>query len=266
MKTITHKDPANIFVFDIDGTLMEPGGNKADDESLSALKQISHFGKIVLASARPVQGIINLNIGNEVKVDYLIALNGALIQCATEVIKSFPVTGMVVDFFLDNRRKFNNLWFYTKEDWFSNNLYSPEVTNERIAVSIQPFLLDEYKRDHYVLKITVVHPEDIKDLIGADIADEVEISTSNLSYSEIHSRDTNKYLAVKSLFPEDNFRIFSFGDSDNDWDLLRGSFFSCTVSNASNKAKEASGYIAKSPYGEGISQCVSYVINSFLSE
>ena len=49
-----------IFVFDLDGTLMPQSNNLIDIEGVSALSVASLYGDIILASARPLKGMMNL--------------------------------------------------------------------------------------------------------------------------------------------------------------------------------------------------------------
>lgn len=255
------QESKNIFVFDVDGTLLKPSGNRIDDNAIEALKKVSQFGKVVLASARPLRGITNLYSNSEIKVDNIIALNGALISTHQNSSKSVPIQPTVSNYFLANSQTFQNLWFYTADIWFSNNLTSNEYSVEKTAVLFNAVSLDDYNQEP-VLKITVVAEREIEKLYS--ISNEIEVTTSNENYIEIQSKQTNKFLASKILFGDD-VRIFAFGDSNNDYELLKNSFFSCAVANATAQVKSVSKFISQFKYGEGVLDSVTFVTNKFFN-
>ena len=172
----------NIFVFDVDGTLLKPSGNRIDDKAIEALKKVSQFGKVVLASARPLKGITNLYSDSEIKIDNIIALNGALISTHENFPKSFPIKNEVSNYFLSNSHTFQNLWFFTADIWFSNNLTSSEYSVEKNAVSFNAVSLENYNQEP-VLKITLVTEGKFENL--QSISNDIEITTSNENYIEI---------------------------------------------------------------------------------
>ncbi|MBK6484281.1 MAG: HAD hydrolase family protein [Chitinophagaceae bacterium] len=65
------------------------------------------------------------------------------------------------------------------------------------------------------------------------------------------------------MFVDSDVRIFSFGDSNNDIELLKKSFFSCAVANATAQAKEVSKYVSTLKYGKGVLDSVNFVAHKF---
>lgn len=251
----------NIFIFDIDGTLLKPSDNRIDDKAIEAIKKASHFGKIILASARPLKGITNLYSASDIKVDHIIALNGALISTNENSSKSFPIQSKVSNYFLTNSQIFKNLWFFTVDFWYSNNLTSTEYSVEKNAVSFNAVSLDNYNHEP-VLKITLVDERDFEKLNS--ISNDIEVTISNEKYIEIQSKQTNKFLASKNLFGDD-VRMFAFGDSNNDFELLKNVFFGCAVANATPQVKSVSKFISEFQFGEGVLDSVNFVTNKFFN-
>lgn len=244
---------------------MKPSQNKFDKESIVALNKAMKYGEIVFASARPLRGILNLFSDNGVQANHVISLNGSLISSFSKTAHMFPISDEVVNYFLERIHTFRNIWFYTEKEWYSSNINSTEYSIERDAVSFNALLLKNY-RSEKVLKVTVVmegeNRSEIQQLYS--LLDEIQISASTNSYLEIQSKVTNKYLATRWICPGLENRIFAFGDSDNDIDLLKNSFFSCCVSNASQGAKSVSGFISDQKYGRGALDSVEFVIKTFM--
>jgi len=63
----------------------------------------------------------------------------------------------------------------------------------------------------------------------------------------------------------DDVRIFAFGDSNNDYELLKNSFFGCAVANATTQVKSVSKFISQFKYGEGVLDSVTFVTNKFFN-
>ncbi|MBK6484280.1 MAG: HAD hydrolase family protein [Chitinophagaceae bacterium] len=203
------KSIKDIFVFDVDGTLLPPSGNKFDEESKTALTSVSKYGDVILASARPLQGIENLFLKEEIKINHIIALNGALTATENKISKRFPIASGIVNYFISNSNAFNNLWFFTENVWYSSNLNSKEYSVERNAVSFDAVSMDNYQQES-VLKITIVSKSEINSTIQQlkSISEEIEITTSNDSYFEIQSNKTNKFWQAKNCLLIQMFGFF----------------------------------------------------------
>ena len=251
----------NLFVFDIDGTLMAPSSSKIDPEALIAIARVKEYGEVVLASARPLEGILNLDPG---KIDHIIALNGSLVFSSGKIKASFPLPQEVVSNFLYRHNDYKNIWFYSEDIWYAGNAATAEYYQEKNAVSFNASPLDAYNGQE-ILKITIVDPGDMNRLIDEiSHLKSIRGNFSNENYIEITSVETDKYSAIKYIINDPGLRLFTFCDSDNDLTLLKNSFYGCVPSNASPSTKEATSYISGLKYGQGVLDSVEHLVKYVL--
>jgi len=253
----------NLFVFDVDGTLMAPSSNRIDSEALEAIARVKEYGEVALASARPLKGILNLDPG---AIDHVIALNGSLVFSSGKIRASFPLPREFVCSILYKHNDYKNIWFYSEDTWFAADTSTVEYYQEKYAVSYDAAPLDSYDAQE-ILKITIVDPGEIDKIID-EISQlkSIKGNFSNENYIEINSIEADKYSAISCLINDPEVRLFTFCDSDNDLSLLKNSFYGCVPANASANAKAAASYISEFRYGEGVLDSVNHALSTILRQ
>ncbi len=249
-----------IFVFDVDGTLMQNSQNSFDLCGVEALLKAAEFGEIIIASARPLDGILFLFDNLPLKPKAIIALNGAITYLDNKIIEysyiSQPLVKKITDTFKENCE----IWFYTKNYWFYLNTVSDYRQKEIFSVGFSPRPAEEIKQEDKILKMTLIS-DNLKNMMTDNLQLNQKLSfyTSNPGYMEAAAFDVGKDKAlnnIKNFLNIEKATVFAIGDSDNDITLLKNADFSCTVGNASNGAKKYSRYSSKDFYGEGALDCV----------
>lgn len=256
----------NIFVSDIDGTLTASCNPFLDTYGIKALQRASKLGEVVLASGRPFQGIINMYSHKDLIIDYIVALNGAHILYKNKTLKTYPIPQDIVNYFLNVKHQYSNIWFYTKDTWYASSLETEVYRKEVKGVRHRALTLSDYKSQE-VLKILVVGGKKIQD-ITCDFNNNlkgVHITASSDSYIEIFSSKINKYLALQEILKNTNGRIFSFGDSYNDLEMIGNSFYGCVVSNAELPLKKIANYISSYKYGRGVYDSLNHIEKKFFN-
>lgn len=254
----------NIFVTDIDGTLTDPCKPSLDAYGIKALQKALKLGEVILASGRPFQGIISMYSQEDLIIDYIIALNGAHILYKNKTFKTYPISLDIIKYFLQVKQQYLNLWFYTEEAWYASSLETEVYCKEVKGVNHQALPLKDYNFQE-VLKILIVEEKNLKE-VTVDLKNNlkgVHITTSSNSYIEIFSSNINKYLAVEEVVKNTKSRIFSFGDSYNDLEMITNSFFGCAVNNAVKSLQEKAHYISSYKYGKGVYDSLNYIERKF---
>lgn len=249
-----------IFVFDIDGTLMPNSENSIDFYGVEALIKAAEFGEVIIASARPLRGILFLFDDLPVKPKAIIALNGAIIYLDSKIIEYSHIPGYLVKRLTDIFKNKCEIWFYTKDSWFYLNTVSGYREKEVHSIGFLPRPAGEIKQEDKILKMTLISdkPESLKVNVP-ELNQELSFYSSNPGYLEATALNVGKDRALNSIKDFLNIKkatVVAIGDSDNDITLLKNADFSCTVGNASNKAKKYSMYSSENFYGEGAKDCV----------
>jgi Cof subfamily protein (haloacid dehalogenase superfamily) len=256
----------NIFVSDIDGTLTDSCSPSLDIYGIKALQRASKLGEVILASGRPFKGIRSMYSYEDLNIDYIVALNGAHILYKNKTFRTYPISRNIIDYFLSVQHQYLNIWFYTKNDWYASSLETEAYSKEVKGVNHHALPLSDYKLQD-VLKILVVEEKKIQNVVCnfKNIFSGVNISTSSNTYIEIFSSRINKYIAVKEIFKNSDVRIFSFGDSYNDLEMIKNSFFGCAVSNAVLLLKKTANYISSYKHGRGVYDSLNHIEKNFFN-
>lgn len=251
----------NIFAFDIDGTLMKFSSPKIDQYAEMSIKEAKKLGEVVLASARPYRGITSLYNSN-LSIDHIVALNGAHIISRNKE-KMVPIPTEIAKILISQRYNYPNFWIYTKKGWYADNISTPECKKEIHGVNFEPYSFAEYENDE-ILKILIVLNENIQETIEKirNISNDITVVTSSDTFIEIFSSKINKFKAIQSLYTGEA-RIYSFGDSNNDEEMIKNSFWGSAVNNATDNVKSSAKYISKYKYGQGVYDAMHIIKSKF---
>lgn len=256
------------FVFDIDGTLMKPSQSHFDQEGIEAIKLASKYGKVVLATARPLTGVLNILPKSLLHLDFIIALNGALTYSNSKTTNIIPLSPNFINHLIENKAKFKNLWFFSQDNWYANDMTTSECKKEEISIQSSCSHIDTYKEFEMILKVTIVDEVDnnnfLKSLCENKFNQTIYYANSHSNFHEFNSISTNKYLAIKVI--ADGNKYYAIGDSDNDIEILQNSDFGCCVGNSSFAAKQSSKYISPLEFGKGAYDCLNRIIKHAANE
>lgn len=243
-----------VFIFDIDGTLIPPSSNFIDENTLDLLVSLSKKNKVILASARPYLGILNLIPKSLHKCFDYTALNGAftILNNIKHYCKPIPI-----EIFKGILNSYNSLdlWTYTIDEWFSNNLNSNFYKREASAVSLKAKKIEDYNTINDIHKIIIVgNYVDLEKLKKYD--HKLEIYNSNNCYIEINNFNVNKSTFLENEYFQ-NKLIVAFGDADNDIPLVKKSNFFFSMNRASENLKKISNFHLENNYYDGIVEALN---------
>src|SRR5699024_12045555 len=117
-------------------------------------------------------------------------------------------------------------------------------------------------------KITVYDPnkksEALKDHLQTSFLDQVYIVASEPAWLDVTNRDTHKGETVKklqNLLGVNKEETMSFGDGENDVELMNIAKYSFAMKNASENTKEAADFITKSNDENGVLKTIQKIID-----
>lgn len=243
----------NLYVTDLDGTLLNKKGRLSEFTKTNLQKLIDSGVNITFASGRNIVEMKHALEGLKPRLPIL-SLNGSIISdfYTDEIIYSYPIKNnnkKIIEAFANSeyfistisKDKKYNLYFKGSSD--NNRLKLIKKINRPKSINI-PTDIDE----DLILLAAGGNKKEI------DIIENKIISTPNLfidrwesvyfdSYwISVQSIESNKGLAAKKLASEirDIDKIICFGDSSNDITLFEHADISYAVDNAIDKLKEIS--------------------------
>lgn len=269
-----------LIAMDLDGTLMGPDHLTVTEKTKSALQKAHEMGiKTVIATGRTLSVIENV-LEQVPFIDYIIYSNGAAVfdRCKGENIYINPIPFDIVNkliVILEDYPVYYELYANgcansqaDKTGYFKNKDLPQEfldlyMENIKIHGSIADFA-----KENRIEKINLFYFEgeyydEIKErILSVDNIDHTSPVSGDL---EITFSGVNKGEALSQMCKELSFtadEVMSFGDADNDIEMLRFAGYGIAMGNASDECKEAAKYVTLSNADDGIAAAIEkFVFN-----
>lgn len=253
------------IAIDLDGTLLN-SKHEVSDFSKHILRKLSGDGvKIILASARPIQSVINIarNIGlpdspmiggngaiianNKDNIFYKKSIEKNEIVTLFEMLKSHPLRAQLT------------VHIYSDFAWFIPFL-TPKAQEEINIIGFPPTQIGESVFDFIssAQKIMIVGSPHIlaefKQFVESNLS-HVSCVFSKADSLEMNTLGVSKYTGVAAyaqLFDFSISEVIAFGDGDNDEHMLRNCGIGVAMENATILAKKAAAYLTKSNNEDGV--------------
>lgn len=263
-----------VLAFDIDGTLTNSQKVITDATKNVIFKAAEKGCKIVIASGRPLQGL--LDFAKELKLaensGYILALNGGkIISCidgSVIVDKKVPMRYYKEIYDLSKMHGVNLLTYE------GDSVISEDIDDEYLNVETRICKLGKikvpnlYERLNFeVNKFLMTGPGEYLAEVEKDVYeklhDRMDVYRSEPFFLEILPKNVNKATALEQLIGilgVNREELMTFGDSYNDLTMIQYAGFGVAMGNAKDVIKENADYIAPSNDEDGIVE----VINKFI--
>lgn len=252
-----------IFVFDLDGTLIETG-EKLNKSLTKILTKLVHQSRVLIATARHPLGVQYVF---EPNFDFIptISLNGAGLHlknwCTFDKSISFPEKTVLR---LYEKFSENNITatFYGKEFWAVNKITS-SIEREANVTGMIPLLWENHYAES-ILKILAIDDVEkirgIRSQISLEFPGMIQMSSSFDKYLEISPSGVFKCLFLPEFInsylmkerKKEKPNILFFGDSENDIQCAKVADATWTFESSPEELKALSKGILQDKSYEGV--------------
>lgn len=269
-----------IIATDLDGTLMSPDHITVTENTVKTLQKAHDFGvKFAIATGRTLA--VTNNVRAQVPfVDYIIYSNGAgVYDCNTDkVIYSDYMPKDIVEKivnFLDKYPVYYEVYSggvpcvqSDRAKYFKNNGLPDEFIDEYMQSVSQYDNLPEFVKNNDVEKINLYYFDgeylaEIQDYLFS--LDDIDCTSPVMGDIEMTFNGVNKGKALDGIcsqFGIDKNEAMSFGDADNDIDMLQYCEYGFAMANGSEICKKNAKYQALSNAEDGVAVAVrQYVLS-----
>lgn len=263
-----------ILAFDIDGTLTNSDKIITEGTKGAIFKAMEKGCKVVIATGRPVQGIVDYAKELKLKENggYILALNGGrIISCADDKVLSdikVPMEYYKEIYELSKKHGVNLLTYE------GDSVISEDIDDEYLNVESRICHLDKIKVPNLLERLTFEVNKFLMTAEGSYLAevekdvyeklhDRMDVYRSEPFFLEILPPDINKASALETLLGILGFKreeLMAFGDSYNDLTMIKYAGLGVAMGNAKDVVKENADYIAPTNDEDGIVD----VINKFI--
>lgn len=263
-----------LLALDMDGTLLKNDGTISTLTKKSLLEAKNKDVKIVIATGRPIEGVMSylneLNlIGDE---EYVLAYNGSVVyntKTLTPLIKN-GITGKdTKDIYHLSEKLGVGFHGFTEEGCIApkKNIYTDgEELHNKVKILITNFDND-IKDTDFIIKVMMVDEPSKLDSIIKSIPSEFykrfNIVRSTTFMLEFMNKDCNKTAGLKALSNHlniNNSEIIAFGDAENDIDMIEYAGLGVAMYNASDLVKSKADFITCSNENDGIKKVIDIYI------
>ncbi len=246
--------------FDVDGTLLSHKTKRVPPSARAALEKLKAAGiPCIVATGRQISEMEKLPIA-DIAFDGYLTLNGQLMLDGNKnIIFSKPITGHVKEFLI---RKFQERAFpalLVEEKYTYLNFVTDHVCAVQEAISSEVPPLDTYKGGEIYQVCAYLRPNEEYHL--APIAGDSVITRWHFGGMDVVAKGGGKvsgireYLDAAGLKPEE---IISFGDGENDVEMLRFAGIGVAMGNAVEEAKEAADFVTADIDDDGIEKALKH--------
>jgi len=261
-----------LIALDIDDTLTKADGS-ISEQGLAAARQVQRLGKIViLASARPPQGvqaIASLLCHGVYRICYL----GALIQDAEgQDLQRLTIDmDIAIDIakFADKNKisltiTIRDIEYHTQGQMrlSMTKHYSINSAETLLTKGEPPTLIGTVGHEHSLMLyeyVTKRHPTAVH---TARTFDGNSTCLSTLVVN-IHAQKGRALKTICSLLSVRLKDVLAIGDSESDITMFRVAGVSVAVANASQSAKDAASMVAPGQNGEGVEWALNHLVQPY---
>lgn len=261
-----------LIGFDLDDTLLN---NKREIQDILGLKQaIKNNVKICFCSGRPYLDSVK-NYYKDLgltKDTYYVAYNGVVIYNIADdsvlysnklAISDIKIINDIIDEKINNYFSKDNFikYIYNENNEVIANGYSKYVQIENTNNNAKIIIGDYLKYNAYKFMISG-KPEFISELykyVKDELSENYETFISMPCYIEVIKKGVDKYdglYRVSQAYGYKENEIMAFGDSMNDYTLIKKSYIGVAMGNSVEKIKEIADFITEDNDNYGITKAL----------
>ncbi|WP_195986463.1 HAD-IIB family hydrolase [Clostridium sp. D53t1_180928_C8] len=250
-----------LLASDLDGTLVV--GNNLSYENKKAILDLNNKNDIfVVSTGRPYNGVIFLEDQHDIKIDYYVLLNGAIILDKNKntvkhnIIKRETIKSIINFYYKEGIKLSVESGYFTY--LLSDFDYLPYDNTKRVN-SIEEINEEISLISMYLPEAKIEDIEVIKDNINSVYNNEV-IAYRNINYIDIVPIGCSKGNGVKYVVEKENIEetnVYTIGDSWNDISMFEVTDNSFTFHHVEDELKSNVKYVVKS-----VADC----INNFMKK
>lgn len=236
--------------FDMDGTIVSFTTHKISDKDIAAINKLRESGILVFISSGRDKNNIMKVLDNTLEVDGFVSMNGNLNVIDDEIISEHFMDEDDVRFIVDASKRLNfALSLFTREGVVLNMADDKvhavhdhvEVPIPKIASLDDLDLSKVFQMNSYTTR--AFDEENLVPYMNNSV-----FKRWNDDFADINSKKTSKLKGINKIIEKLGIDIkdtISFGDSENDLEMIKGTGVSVAMANAMPVIKDAATYITK---------------------
>lgn len=263
-----------LIALDMDGTLLN-SKKEISEKNREAIKKAKELGVyVVLASGRPIDGLVNFLgeldlIGDD---DYVLSYNGCLVQKtkSRDVVCDVTITGKDFKYLLGLAKEAGvNIHAFSKEKGLITPHASKYTKFEASQNGIDFYEIDcnTVRDDEEIIKVMMIDEPEVLEKGIAKLPKEVyekySVARSTPFFLEFFNKNANKGEGLSLLAKHLGIKkeeIITMGDEMNDFPMIEYAGLGVAMGNACDEIKEIANHITDSNDEDGVAKVIEEFI------
>jgi Cof subfamily protein (haloacid dehalogenase superfamily) len=243
------------FIFDLDGTLIDPAKYEVPDSAISALRSLHALGhRCCIATGRSYDSVMQTMVKDIIPWDGFICSNGQ------HVLDKF---GHTIDKYVMNPQRIHqavelaksydmNVQFQGNPSFMLKEI--DDVVRKAHSFFHEPIpnMIKEYENEP--LDMIMIYHEDVDKLLSFKNIPGLEVYCGRSTYADVVDQGQSKYRGISIYFEKQHEPIeyIAFGDSDNDMDMISNALIGFAMGNATQELKDIACIVTPKVDQDGI--------------
>ncbi|PWI34213.1 sugar-phosphatase [Vibrio albus] len=266
-----------LIALDMDGTLLN-SDKEISQQNKEAIAKARALGvTVVLASGRPIEGIMPkiLELDLTSDNDFVLSYNASLVQRVSngEVIRSQTLTGKETKLLASLSNDLGiNIHAFSQEHGLITPKNSKYTEHEAKINGMDVTVLDfsTLEDDHQIIKTMMIdEPDRLEKAIAAmpkELYEQFTIVRSSPFFLEFLNKDSNKGVGVKVIAEYLGLnadQVICMGDAENDHHMIEYAGLGIAMGNAMEQTKSLADYVTDTNDNHGVAAAIEkFVLNA----
>lgn len=251
------------FIFDLDGTLIDPAKYEVPNSAMKALRELHALGhRCCIATGRSYDSVMQTMVKDIIPWDGFICSNGQ------HVLNQF---GQTIDKYVMDTQRIHqavalaksydmNIQFQGNPSFMLKEIDDVVIKAHSFFHEPIPTLIKEYENEP--LDMLMIYHEDVEKLLSFRNIPGLEVYCGRSTYADVVDMGQSKFRGIRVYFEKigEPIEYVAFGDSDNDMDMIANAKIGVAMGNATQELKEISHIITPSVDQDGIAWGISEVL------
>lgn len=253
------------FIFDLDGTLIDPSKYEVPNSAIDAIKKLKENGyPCLIATGRAYTSVCQTVVKDIIDWDGFICSNGQhVLDQHGHTIHKYVMNPQRVKLAVELAKSHGmNVQFQGQPSFLLNEVNDIVRQAHSFFHEPIPTVVKEYENEN--LDMLMIYHEDTEKLLSFKTIPGLDVYLGRSTYADVVDIGQSKYRGIQTYFKFINQEVHyvAFGDSDNDVDMIEHAFIGVAMGNATDELKSLASHVTTSVDHDGIALGIEYILKT----
>jgi Cof subfamily protein (haloacid dehalogenase superfamily) len=253
------------FIFDLDGTLIDPSKYEVSNSTMNAIKKLKELGyPCLIATGRAYSSVCQTVVKELIEWDGYICSNGQhVLDQHGQSIHKYVMDKERVELAVELAKSYEmNVQFQGEPSFLLKEVNDVVKKAHSFFHEPIPTVVKEYEGED--LDMLMIYHEDTDKLLSFKSIPGLDVYLGRSTYADIVDIGQSKFRGIQTYFDsiKKTVQYVAFGDSDNDMDMIENAFIGVAMGNATEELKSLSSYVTTSVDQDGIALGIEYILKT----